>query len=63
MRTPDYSEGLKISEGSAQRRAFTGKTAEDLSIESREVEIMSLTFIPQNNVGETLPCFGMDVEE
>ena len=34
MRTPDYSEGLKISEGSAQRRAFTGKTAEDLACQA-----------------------------
>lgn len=42
--------------------AREGKTAEDLSIESREVEIMTLTYLPQNNVGEILPSFGLDVE-
>jgi tRNA pseudouridine55 synthase len=42
--------------------AREGVSAEDVNLEPREVEIFNLSFLPQNHMGETFPCFGLDVE-
>jgi tRNA pseudouridine55 synthase len=39
-----------------------GKDADDIQIEPRQVKIYNLDLLPTNDKGETLPCFGLNVE-
>lgn len=42
--------------------ARKGKTAEDMEIEPREVEVMRIKLLPEDEGGDGLPCFGLEVE-
>ena len=42
--------------------ARDGKSAEEMNIQPRDVDIINLNYLPQNNLGERFPCFGLDVE-
>lgn len=62
MQVPPIFSALKRNGKRMYAAAREGKTAEDLKIEAREVEIYSISFNPVNDNGETYPCFGVDVE-
>ena len=64
QQVPPIFSAIRKNGKKLYEEAREGKTAEDLAIESREVEIMSLHLLTENHKGESLslPDFGLDVE-
>lgn len=62
MQIPPIYSALKKDGKKLYEQARAGKTAEDIGIQAREVNIYDIKLLPTNEKGEGLPSFGLDVE-
>jgi len=59
---PPIFSAIKRNGKKMYEQARAGKSAEDLDIPPRTVHVHNLEYFPQDENGESLPCFGLDVE-
>jgi len=62
MQIPPIYSAIKKNGKKLYESAREGKTVDDIEIEAREVVIYDLEYLPEDDNGKTLPCFGLDVE-
>ena len=61
MQVPPIFSAIKKHGKKSYEDAREGKTAEELKIQPREVEIHSTKILPLDHKGEGLPAFGLEV--
>jgi tRNA pseudouridine55 synthase len=62
MQKPPIYSAIRKNGKRLYEQAREGKTEDDVEIEAREVEVYDLKFLPKDMNGNSLPCFGLDVE-
>mmetsp|Transcript_47140 Transcript_47140/g.142735 ORF Transcript_47140/g.142735 Transcript_47140/m.142735 type:complete len:355 (-) Transcript_47140:285-1349(-) len=62
MQIPPVYSALKKDGKKMYEEARKGKTAEELGIKARQVEVYKLNLLPEDEEGQGLPCFGIGVE-
>jgi len=62
MQKPPIYSAIRKNGKRLYEEARKGKTEDDLEIEARPVEIYNLEYLSHDQDGNTLPCFGLDVE-
>jgi len=62
MQTPPIYSAIRKNGKRMYEEARAGKTAEDIGIEPRQVEVKRIRLLPVDDEGKGLPCFGLEVE-
>lgn len=62
MQKPPIFSAIRKNGKRLYEQAREGKTVDDVEIEAREVEVYNLEYLPTDENGKGLPCFGLDVE-
>jgi tRNA pseudouridine 55 synthase len=62
LQKPPLYSAIRKNGKRLYEQARKGMTEDDLEIEARPVEIYNIEYLPQDLEGNTMPCFGLDVE-